>query len=1385
MSENRWQANRAGLMNYWYYDEAEFHFSGGRLFLRGANGSGKSVTMQSLVTVLLDGVKRADRLDSFGSQARTMEDYLLGEKELGMDDERTGYLYLEYKREHSDQYITTGIGLHTRRGSGRMEFWGFVLYSSRRIGKDFMLYRFSKDAATGKMNKLPLTRKELENAIGGEGMVTNEQREYMALVNQYIFGYQDIGKYEELIKLLIQLRSPKLSKEFKPSVIYEILNASLSTLSEEDLRPLAETLENMEKTRLAVEQLRREQEAFLYICRAYTEYNVAVLAERALGAAECQKTIRRLENKQERKRVQLQEVEELAAAAYSAQQSLAVEEAALQQEQHDLQEHEAYKAAARKGEVEKLLAAAEQEKKRREESWSEKRHRELELKDQARQEEVELGRLEKEAGDLLDNMGSMADDSDFSAHERFRQGFALINEGAESYFELWRKERQEYLQQLRQLHKELLDYEQLQEKNRQKSMELGEENRRLDQYRHEYDLLLEKAEAARERLVKEFYEWKGKWQEILPLSGEQVLFLSGGLRELYQGADWLDLQEYLGNIISEKQRQIDAGLGGATLRKQKISGRLEYADNELKVLKETGEAEPDLGAGQLKARQILKDCGIPFLTFYEATEFRSHIPQDMRERLESALMESGLLTAIILDKNETAQELPEEMRGTLLQAGEPVMLAESLLDYLEPVPGASGLGKERIVEVLASIAVDGSLYRAGSGLAVNIEQGGYSLGLLTGRAVERESALFIGRQAREACRRQQISAKEQEIAELEKELVLVEDEERQLLEASHQLRLAGQEFPSREEIQQVHDEAHSLANDIKVQEQRFRERQEEQDALVSMLHVAHAGIIRQRGKSSLAFSSVAYEQAQRAMEEYGEEWGRLMCLQSIYAQTQKHYHQHLAEADYMGREVDSLKGELLKKEFEIAKLKKNIEALDRQLEEMDAEAIEKRIVVCLARLSEIRQETRQVERQLLEAEHNRKNLSEALAVLEEHCALYKNILAKWQFLLEAEEKRGFPTQDKTLQELMQKRQEDRENTSLAKLYHILTNLHAKYRDVIAEYRFSFKEVTDDIGLRPECASEDEEIISLRWTALKDNAARYLALAETDGRSRSPYEQLEMLKTQLLELENLLSEQDKELYREIILNNIGRTISDKIYDAEDWIKKMNHLMSQSETSSGIRLRLEWTPVENLNGTDLDTAQMVKLLHMDPKVMKEDDIRTLEEYFSTRIRMAMAEAKFLEKEADAYQVSVREQLDYRRWFGFRLYYDRGEGSKRRELTDRTFCSFSGGEKAIAMYIPLFSAAYSRYMDAGKDAPRLITLDEAFAGVDDKNIREMFRLVEQMGFNYIMNSQAISGDYDVVPSLNIYELLREQNSNCVPMQKYHWDGACLSLVVKEEDL
>ena len=136
-------------------------------------------------------------------------------------------------------------------------------------------------------------------------------------------------------------------------------------------------------------------------------------------------------------------------------------------------------------------------------------------------------------------------------------------------------------------------------------------------------------------------------------------------------------------------------------------------------------------------------------------------------------------------------------------------------------------------------------------------------------------------------------------------------------------------------------------------------------------------------------------------------------------------------------------------------------------------------------------------------------------------------------------------------------------------------------------------------------------------------------------------------------------------------------------------------------------------------------------------------------------------------------VRNALDYRKWYEFKMNYIRVNEVKK-ELTNSAFNKFSGGEKAMAMYVPLFAAVNAQYQKAIKeDHPRVIALDEAFAGVDEKNIASMFKMVEELDFDYIMNSQALWGCYQTVKKLRISELLRPLNANYVTVINYLWNG------------
>ena len=106
-------------------------------------------------------------------------------------------------------------------------------------------------------------------------------------------------------------------------------------------------------------------------------------------------------------------------------------------------------------------------------------------------------------------------------------------------------------------------------------------------------------------------------------------------------------------------------------------------------------------------------------------------------------------------------------------------------------------------------------------------------------------------------------------------------------------------------------------------------------------------------------------------------------------------------------------------------------------------------------------------------------------------------------------------------------------------------------------------------------------------------------------------------------------------------------------------------------------------------------------------------------------------------------------------------------------------SGGEKAIAMYIPLFSSIYAKLNSAYPNAPHVIALDEAFAGVDDENIKDAFRILSEFDIDYVLTSQQLWGDYETVKHLAISELHHPIGSKVVSVMKYKWDGISRSKV------
>ena len=251
---------------------------------------------------------------------------------------------------------------------------------------------------------------------------------------------------------------------------------------------------------------------------------------------------------------------------------------------------------------------------------------------------------------------------------------------------------------------------------------------------------------------------------------------------------------------------------------------------------------------------------------------------------------------------------------------------------------------------------------------------------------------------------------------------------------------------------------------------------------------------------------------------------------------------------------------------------------------------------------------------------------------------------------------------------------------------------------------------------------------------------------------------------------LISGEERRIFEEILLNTISTKIKSKIYLSKKWVDKINDLMESMDTSSSLALSLKWVPKKADAEGQLDIMELLEILEKGT-IATEDDMKKLANHFGNKVKEAIRSYEGT-GESRNYQTIIKNVLDYREWYEFKLFFTK-KGERKKELTNNAFFQFSGGEKAMSMYIPLFSAVYARYDHASKDAPKLIAMDEAFAGVDEQNIRDMFRLLKELKLDYVINSQILWGDYDTVDNLAICELIREENDDFVTVIRYKWNG------------
>ncbi|GAB6549311.1 TIGR02680 family protein [Bacillus cereus] len=1363
MVSTRWVMNRAGLCNFWYYDEETFQFQDGKLLLRGTNGSGKSVTMQSFLPVLLDGKKSPERLDPFGSKSRRMEDYLLGEKEVIDRDERTGYLFLEYKKQGTNQYMTTGIGMQAKRNKG-IKTWFFLITDNRRIGHGFNIYQ------THAGDKIPLSAKELDNRIGPGGYVVHSQREYMELVNKYVFGFQSSEAYEDLIKLLIQIRTPKLSKDFKPTVINEILESALPPLNDDELRHLSDTIENMDQSQQQLEQLDREADSISKVESFYDTYNQFVLAERAeqWNRAE-QKRISAASNV-EQYTVQLDEINtdilqlKVDENTYEQQKRIA------EQEKNSLHKHEVWSLEEEKSKKEGEASSLLNEVNRLVEKW-EVHNRKLHAQWKKRgDKEADLSEHEQKVKALLDELSLNAEHGAFDQHLVNMSDYERRNETEGFDFTVWFSEVKDHQTLLQTLEKKaeeakrlLMEHDCLQRESSTKKSELDEQQKELEHLQEWFD-------NQHQQLEENVFRWIEEHPHLI-YSTELRQEIARAMQGLYEQNRFDKVREKLYIAIQQCETEIlkEQALNNVKIKEKNIE--ISKTEAELNRIKTQKLVEPIRTIGTAEHRAQLKERGQAYIPFYAAVEFQEHVKEEQKERIEAVLRKTGILDSLLTNESISPKE-------DVVVTPSPVLLGYTLADYLMPDLDKDSLITTALVdEVLRSI----SLEKTESDFHLDVD-GTYSIGCLKGHAPKEGASKFIGRTSRKRYQREQIQMWTENLLQLQSELETYH-KTASMLEGSLQLiEEWKKEIPQDRELIELHDQILNMKLEVKGTQELLRRIDRNWKSVNDHLSSVNKELREQGSQLKIPLTIEDIHEALVATGSY------ISCLHGFnngslqISHTKQELSSIINRTEEIEEDLNAIKGEQNSKESRLSEAKAHIQSIEQQLRLKGVDEVRNRIKEVQHLLTEAESQLRIIFTAIPQKEAMKERYKEKLADAQVELDFWQYMHDEWREMVEKEIERGFvEVKEVHASSILAQYGEVLTKHERSKISDNLSKVFFEEQSTLTDYRMiQFTEETETPKWFGEDFGEHHKSFMNEWEHLKGR--RFIQL-EYRGQRVSPYYVTSALKKDLEEQKDWLTEQDRQMYEDIVVNTVGIILRNRIHRAQKWVKQMDTIMAERDNSSGLTFSIAWKPRTAESEQELDTKELVNLLQRNSKFLSEEDLERITKHFQSRIAKAKELIQLRNEGTTLHQV-LKEVLDYRKWFTFVLSFTR-ENEPKRELTNNAFHKFSGGEKAMTMYLPLFTAAYSRYKEAGGMAPYIISLDEAFAGVDENNIRDMFQVVEQLGFNYIMNSQALWGDYDTVSSLSIAELVRPKNADYVTVIHYEWDGKQKSLVLNDDEL
>ena len=1328
----RWQPLRAGLVDLFYYDVEEFHFHDGRLLLRGNNGTGKSKVLALTLPFLLDGELSAHRVEPDGDRNKRMEwNLLLGGKH--PHPERLGYAWLEFGRVLADgtaEYRTIGAGLKAVAGRGIARHWFFV--TSQRVGADLSLLSPTRVA---------VTREKLRDAVDGHGTVYDTASDYRRAVDEGLFGL-GTHRYEALVNLLIQLRQPQLSKKPDEGLLSRALTEALPPLDPALVTTVAEAFRGLDEEREALRGLaeaRSAAEAFLTHYRRYA----------GIAAKRCATPVRQAHSRYEQLGRELGEAEAAHAAATEAltaagrrlgelaatENTLEARRTALQQSPA-MRDAEALRTAGQDAErLDRFATTREADRDtaagtagRRAEQLARARA-DVEADETSFRTAREAARLAADAAMLTEGHEAVlaelaADAPPFT--NAGRSGDALIDRqsSALSRLEVLLGEVRAAEAALRAARDEV-------------DRITGEQQAAADRISSADGVVAERAAA----LIAACTRYLVEAVHLRVDGAEDVLAALEAWTETPVGPN--PVEAAVDDAVRRATADLSRRQADVDTRRARAEAERVAVTEEIDRLAVGGHDVPPTP----HTREGSDRTGRPGAPLWKVVDFTDSVPDDHRAGIEAALEAAGILDAWVTPDGE----LRDVHDDVVVRPGDPAP-AGGLTTVLAPAvdrddPHAAALGDDVVRSVLATIGLN-----PGAPTWVGVD-GRFANGPLTG-SWHKPAACYVGEGAREAARRARLAVLDAELAAIQHRLDGL---------AGHATELADQADALAAEQRARPSDADLLRAHVRLAAEHETRRRVD-------VQLAEAGEIAARRQ-------VAARTARDGMTEFAVDVGLPpddRALAAVRAALGD-YRVALAGLWPAARAADRARSVVAQAGQEhdgaVVALEQGIVAADRARGEADAAAERHRVLVetAGAGVDELYRE--------LDA------VASEMAVRDEHERAARRAADQ------ARDERGRADgRRETLRASIDTSAGERDHAIAALRAFVATGLlHTVLPDLptpdaaqdwaptpavaVARAVHAALEPVDD-------ADRPWELIQQRVSAehklLTDALSRHghsAGMTVRDGiivvdvlfqgRNQDIPTLVAGLAEETGHRATLLSAKEREILENHLVNEVAGTLQELITGAESQVTAINADLSDRPTSTGMRLRLRWraarTAPEGL-GRVRD-----RLLRQTADAWSAEDRAAVGAFLQEQINR-----EHVEDTSGGWVEQLTRALDYRGWHEFTI--QRYQDGEWRPATGPA----SGGERVLAASLPLFAAASSFYTSAGNPhAPRLVALDEAFAGVDDDSRAKCLGLLAAFDLDVVMTSEREWGCYPQVPGLAIAQLTRRDGIDAVLVTPWVWDG------------